>query len=316
MIVFSSHKNMLDRLDEIGYKKTKTKKGLHYDLEASEGVGRIETYGDGINYVYHELDVSYAKTQLIVNYSDIKGVQMTFIEPNNMEYYKNNDDIQHIFYGSFFYVNNVNIPWFKKYVAGDRVKSLSILISEDFLREEGIILSEEEWNRFARAINERGISLPIITSILKQIQNTNICDELFDKYLRTKILEAFLILWNISKQSSNLKRINEKSQKAVKDTLILLRKNFISPPKTIELADMMNINHKTLQHAFSEIVGISIHKYIRTLRMQKSLELLKDTNHSIEQIAKDVGYYSKIHYYNAFNEVFSMTPNEMRKYLL
>lgn len=161
MKIFSSYKNMLDRLDEFGYIKTITPRGVHYDLDGSVGIGTLESWGDGVKFVFNDLDVIYHETQLILNYSDIKGVQMTFIEPNDMDYYKDEDEKERTHFGSFFYVNNVSIPWFKEYKAGDKVRALSIIISEAFLIEHGFHLSEEEWNRFARVINLRGVSLPI-----------------------------------------------------------------------------------------------------------------------------------------------------------
>lgn len=39
---------------------------------------------------------------------------------------------------------------------------------------------------------------------------------------------------------------------------------------------MVGVDKKTLQFAFKEIVGLSIHRYIRTLKMQKALLLLED----------------------------------------
>lgn len=49
--------------------------------------------------------------------------------------------------------------------------------------------------------------------------------------------------------------------------------------------------------------------------MQQALLLLKDSNFSIEKISKEVGYNSKIHFYNAFDEVFGMKPLEMKNLL-
>ena len=76
---------------------------------------------------------------------------------------------------------------------------------------------------------------------------------------------------------------------------------------------MIRIDKKTLQFAFKEIVGLSIHNYIKTLKMQKALLLLENDKMTIDEISKEVGYQSKIHFYRAFKGAFDCTPSQMRK---
>ncbi len=145
------------------------------------------------------------------------GVQITFIDQNEMEYYKDERESLHTFNGTFFYINNAPIPWFKKYPKQSRVKALTLMISDEFLRENGIDISIPQWNNLARAINTRNISIPQITTILKQIRYAEIDEELFPLYFKNKTIEAFLLLLNYSKtQEHSLSRINLKSQNAVK----------------------------------------------------------------------------------------------------
>lgn len=309
---------MLEEMERNGWEKKLLPNGFTLTPNDDMGEGRIVVLGDLEKKIcFLDMDVLFHTPQFMVNYSEERGVQISFIESSDVEYYKDKDDINVTPFGNFTYVNNVCIPWFKKYEINKPTKALTLMLSEDFLRGENIHLSKEEWGRFARCVNGRNTSIPALTAILRQISQTSISDEFFQLYLKTKAVEAFLLLFDHARKTekSDLKKLSLKSHHAVKSTLLLLGENFISPPIITDLSKMIGIDKKTLQFAFREIVGLSIHKYIRTLKMQKALLLLENNSMTIEEIAKSVGYQSKIHFYRAFEDMFSMKPLEMKKML-
>lgn len=317
MEIYHSTAHMLDELPKNGWAKDELRRGFTLIPHIDIGVGQIIVWGDPMTLCLLDMDITFNTPQFMLNYSNECGVQITFIEQIGMEYYKDESEIETGHFGNFAYVNNVCIPWFKKYPVGERTKALTLMVSDEFLKEENIHLSKEDWNRFARGINGRNASIPAVTSILKQIRQATISNELFERYFKTKAIEAFLLLWDYArkKEKTDLKRLNNKSHIAVKETIHILDNSFISPPIITDLAKMVGVDKKTLQFAFKEIVGLSIHKYTRTLKMQKALLLLEDRRMNIEDISKAVGYQSKIHFYRAFEKVFSIKPLEMKKLL-
>ncbi|WMJ86847.1 hypothetical protein [Anaerocolumna sp. MB42-C2] len=48
----------------------------------------------------------------------------------------------------------------------NKSKAITLMVSDDFLKQENINITEEDWNRLARGINGRNISIPAITSLL------------------------------------------------------------------------------------------------------------------------------------------------------
>lgn len=317
MQVYHSTAYMLDELAKNGWFKENNPRGFTLTPDIDIATGQIHVWGNPKTYGILDMDITFRTPQFMVNYSKQCGIQITFVEQVGMEYYKDKSEIETGHFGNFIYVNNVCIPWFKKYPVGERTKAITLMVSDDFLKQENINITEEDWNRLARGINGRNVSIPAITSLLKQIRQSNIGDELFEKYLKTKTIEAFLLVLDYvqKKEKLELKRLNNKSHKAVKGAISILDDSFINPPIISELSKMVGVDKKTLQFAFKEIVGLSIHKYIRTLKMQKALLLLEDKKMNIEDISKAVGYQSKIHFYRAFEEVFSIKPSEMRRIL-
>lgn len=318
MQVYHSFTSMLADMAKNGWMREDITNGFTLTPNSDMGTGRITILGD-LNKMFcvMEMDILFYKPQFMVNYSTERGVQISFVESIDAEYYKDKDDILTGHFGNFIYINNLCIPWFKKYAINKPTKAITLMLSEDFLQSENINLSTEDWDLFAQAINGRNTSMPTLTAILKQIIQTSISDEFFQLYLKTKTIEAFLLLWDYAKkaENSNLKKLTKKSRIAVEAALELLNENFISPPIITDLAKLLGIDKTTLQFAFKEIVGLSIHKYIRTLKMQKALLLLANGSMTIAEIANSVGYQSKIHFYRAFEDMFSMKPLEMRKIL-
>lgn len=69
--------------------------------------------------------------------------------------------------------------------------------------------------------------------------------------------------------------------------------DFANPELNIQrLADILHVNRVQLSRGFPRQFGVSISTYLRNLRLQKGMELLRRTNLSIEDIAKAAGYGS------------------------
>ena len=83
---------------------------------------------------------------------------------------------------------------------------------------------------------------------------------------------------------------------------------------TIEyLAKQYLINPTTLKTVFKAVCGNSIAAHIREHRMERATGLLLDTQQSISQIAKAVGYESQSKFTAAFKDYYKLPPTQYRK---
>ncbi len=74
---------------------------------------------------------------------------------------------------------------------------------------------------------------------------------------------------------------------------LVMEKNFSNPNLNIlQLARILHVNRVQLSREFKARFGVTISEYLRNLRMQKSLELLRTGNMSLEAIAAASGYSS------------------------
>lgn len=79
------------------------------------------------------------------------------------------------------------------------------------------------------------------------------------------------------------------------------------------LADMVQLSPYYFSHLFKKETGVSPFDYILNMRMNRSGILLITTNHSIADIAKEVGYKSAASFTNVFTEKMGCSPSRYRK---
>ncbi len=80
-----------------------------------------------------------------------------------------------------------------------------------------------------------------------------------------------------------------------------------------ELSRKYLINPTTLKTAFKSIYGTSIAAHIKEHRMEQAAKMLKETDKSIAEIARAVGYDSQSKFTASFKTYFKVLPKEYRK---
>lgn len=133
-------------------------------------------------------------------------------------------------------------------------------------------------------------------------------------YQRLKALELLLYLAQLGPAPQN--RLSEYRQEHVEvvreihDQLL----GHIGQRFTIEeLARQYLINPTTLKAVFKSVYGSSLAAHIKEHRMEQAAQLLRQTDKSIAEVARAVGYDSQSKFTAAFKEVFSVLPSLYRK---
>jgi len=81
-----------------------------------------------------------------------------------------------------------------------------------------------------------------------------------------------------------------------------------------ELSKQYLINPTTLKTAFKSVYGTSIAAHIKKHRMEQAAKMLRESEMSIAEIAKNVGYDSQSKFTTAFKSFFDVLPREYRKF--
>jgi AraC-like DNA-binding protein len=92
----------------------------------------------------------------------------------------------------------------------------------------------------------------------------------------------------------------------------ILEGSLVAPPSIATLARRVTLNEFKLKAGFKKIFNTTIYEYLRQLRTEQAIELMKK-DLTLEQIAERVGYKSTRGFSQAFVKCAGVTPVEWRK---
>jgi transcriptional regulator GlxA family with amidase domain len=88
-----------------------------------------------------------------------------------------------------------------------------------------------------------------------------------------------------------------------------LRRDFSSP----QAAGHVNLSVSRFRHLFKTETGMSVARYLKSLRLQKAKELIETTDLSIKQIMVEVGLKDKSNFALDFKKTYGRSPVKYRR---
>ena len=79
-----------------------------------------------------------------------------------------------------------------------------------------------------------------------------------------------------------------------------------------ELARLVNLSPSRVRHLFKRETGLTVHEYLKTIRMKRAKELLESTFLSVKQIVASVGLTDASHFVRDFKRTHGVTPRQYR----
>jgi TolB-like protein/AraC-like DNA-binding protein len=80
-----------------------------------------------------------------------------------------------------------------------------------------------------------------------------------------------------------------------------------------ELANLMNMSRSNLLRKIKKQTELSASQFIRQVRLQKGMELLKETELTVSEISYKVGFSNNSYFIKCFREHYGFSPGESRK---
>lgn len=218
----------------------------------------------------------------------------------------------------FGYVSKQEDVFQMKINRGTIINSIVICFSQEFNREffpkkfPGI---SPNLFTILSGIDENEI-IPEITEVLRQICLFRPAKEIAKTYYESKIMEVlcFLIQW-YKRQSllSDHEEIPISDKDHLKEIAAYLDQHFTDSISLDSLAKIACMSQNKLTALFKKTYGSTITEYVQSLRVNRSKDMLLNSDWSVGAIANEVGY--KLH--SSFSEVFKnstgLTPNKFRK---
>jgi transcriptional regulator GlxA family with amidase domain len=82
---------------------------------------------------------------------------------------------------------------------------------------------------------------------------------------------------------------------------------------TLESASaVLRISPSRFRHLFKDYVGVSFHKYVISLRLERARHLLRTTSYTVERIAGMLGIQDLSHFARDFKRAYGISPGATR----
>ena len=150
-----------------------------------------------------------------------------------------------------------------------------------------------------------------IIVLMKQLQDS-------DKRYHSSSLNNALtsaIIYELYCQGKVYKKYNDqkKSMQVYNDILDYISYHACENMRVSQIADYFGYNEKYLSTLFKKLSGISLKQFMLRAKMDVAKAELTDTNHSIAQIAYNVGFNDTHNFTNSFKKITGLSPSAYRE---
>lgn len=108
-------------------------------------------------------------------------------------------------------------------------------------------------------------------------------------------------------------RLSVPSNHYIKKICEYINANFQNDITITDLANHINVHPTYIHKLFKSGSADTVHKFINRVRIEKSIELMKNTSLPLTDIALEVGFNSRQSFFNAFIKEESLSPSEYKK---
>ncbi|MBO5274486.1 MAG: AraC family transcriptional regulator [Clostridia bacterium] len=92
-----------------------------------------------------------------------------------------------------------------------------------------------------------------------------------------------------------------------------LKMNYRRNLTVAEIAGALYLTPHYLGVVFRNTTGMTIHEYLLHIRMQKAIDLMRDTSISLSAISEQLGFDTPQYFSNCFKRYYMVSPSEFRK---
>jgi len=93
----------------------------------------------------------------------------------------------------------------------------------------------------------------------------------------------------------------------------LMTDSLADPPSIPEIARELGAPHSYFRREFKRHTGLSPHRYINKMHLEKARRLMGVTENPLKTIADSQGFSSQYHFSSAFKRQFGVSPKARRK---
>ncbi len=152
---------------------------------------------------------------------------------------------------------------------------------------------------------------PLARALITECSQWGDADAPLDAYALAMFRALTESTWALARQPSPAHMPTGRSPE-VRLALALTSERLADDPRLSDIADDVGLAPRSLARRFEQELGMTWRAALRRLRVLRAIEQLAGTDHSVTQIAMDVGYSSLSAFQAAFRDLIGQTPSEYR----
>lgn len=153
----------------------------------------------------------------------------------------------------------------------------------------------------------------LFTSIISTAEQDSFCA---NAYINLNLTELLTYIIERTGKDISLKHKQSLEQnKYISYTLHYIQEHYASKIQIGDIAEHLNVPPRYLSKIFSKHMNITLLTYIHIFRINRAIELLTTTNHSLTDISNQVGFNDSQQFSKLFKSIVGHSPYEYRKLL-
>ena len=167
----------------------------------------------------------------------------------------------------------------------------------------GQIKTDKDFSAFREYILSLGLSYDETEALYKELPSFD--EEKIQSVLHlAEMIAKHILLENMLKLD-----VNENIQKAI----FFINDNLSEPLSIEKISRSINVSKSVLYRCFHNYFGCTVSGYITKKRIEKAVELLNNTNLSIEEIAIETGFSDGSYFSKMFKKEKGISPLKFKK---
>ncbi|WP_106765829.1 response regulator [Paenibacillus faecalis] len=106
---------------------------------------------------------------------------------------------------------------------------------------------------------------------------------------------------------------DDSKRKVIAEVIHMIETEYYRDISVEEIAERVYLSPNYLSHLFKKQAGVSIIKYITSVRMERAKDLLQNTNKKIADISEETGYRNVAYFCSLFKTYFGIAPTQFRE---
>lgn len=162
------------------------------------------------------------------------------------------------------------------------------------------------------------LSTPILTSVEQGAKKLGydaaaLLDELMETRQERKLPPTRIVVDPIEVVGRQSTETLATDDPKVAEAMTFIAKHLSAGLKARDVIENVAVSRSGLENRFKQALGITIHTAIRQSQLERTKQLVYDTNLPLKQIAADLGYTSVQHMTTLFGKAFGQSPAKYRR---